>query len=183
MGFFGRRITTPYNRYPQNNSSVQNNRRNRAAQMAAVNTSSMVQSTSNELKDYGPNPFTIDIDKATKENPNFRLTLWSGPHLQVTLMSIPAGGEIGLENHPDLDQFLRLEAGEGLVMMGDTKDNLDFKQRVTDGSAFVIPADTWHNLINIGSTPIKLYSIYAPPNHPAGTVQPTKADADAEEQQ
>lgn len=182
MGLFGRRNTMPYSKYPQNNSSVQNNRRNRAAQMAAANTSNMIQNAPTELKDYGPNPFAIDIDKATKENPNFRLALWSGPHLQVTLMSIPPGGEIGLENHSNLDQFLRLEAGEGLVMMGDTKDNLDFKQRVTDGSAFIVPANTWHNLINIGNTPIKLYSIYAPPKHPFGTVHPTKADADAAEE-
>lgn len=176
MGFFNRRRMMPYNQYPPHNP---NNTHNRAAQMAAQNTNS--QTTYTELADYGPNPFAVNIEEITKRNPNFRTALWTGPHLQVTLMSIPPGGEIGLENHPNVDQFLRLEAGEGLVMMGETKDNLSFRQRVGDGFAFIIPANTWHNLINIGNTPIKLYSIYAPPNHPFGTVHPTKADADAAE--
>ena len=174
MGFFNRRSMMPYNQYPPRN---QINTHNRAAQMAANSANNDMSKT--ELKDYGPNPFATNIDEITKRNTNFRTALWSGPYLQVTLMSIPPGGEIGLENHPNTDQFLRLEAGEGLVMMGDTKDNLNFRQRVSDGFAFVVPANTWHNLINIGNTPIKLYSIYAPPKHPFGTVHVTKADSDA----
>ncbi len=183
MGLFRKRTSTPYTRYPQNRypQNTPNNIRKRSSEMATTNTQATAESTSLPLKDYGPNPFAISIDKATKENQNFRLALWTGPYLQVTLMSIPPGGEIGLETHPNVDQFLRLEAGEGLVMMGKTKDNLDFKQRVTDGDAFIIPSNTWHNLINIGNTPIKLYSIYSPPNHPFGTIHPTKADADAAE--
>lgn len=131
------------------------------------------------LKDYGPNPFVVDIEKATKQNNNFRLALWTGNHLQVTLMSINPGEEIGLEIHPDLDQFIRIEEGQGLVKMGDSKNYLDFQANVREDFAFIIPAGKWHNLINTGNKPIKLYSIYAPPQHPFNTVQKTKADAQA----
>lgn len=137
--------------------------------------------TSMMLTDYGPGPFVINIDRATKLNKTFRTALWTGEHLQLTLMSINVGDSIGLENHPELDQFIRIEQGQGMVMMGDRKDNLTFKSPVFDGSAFIIPAGTWHNLINTGNTPIKLYSIYAPPQHPKGTVHMTKADAAEEE--
>jgi len=135
-----------------------------------------------ELRDYGPQPFVVDINKAAKQNNTFRTALWTGSHLQLTLMSIPVGGEIGLESHPNLDQFIRIEEGQGLVKMGDRKDYLDFQKRVYDDFAFIIPAGKWHNLINTGNTPIKLYSIYAPPQHPYGTVHVTKADAEATEE-
>lgn len=133
------------------------------------------------LKDYGPNPFVINIETATKQNNNFRTALWTGKHLQLTLMSIPVGGEIGLEIHPNIDQFIRIEEGEGLVQMGNRKDYLDFQKRVYDNFIFIIPAGTWHNLVNTGNKPIKLYSIYAPVQHPYGTVHVTKADAEAAE--
>jgi mannose-6-phosphate isomerase-like protein (cupin superfamily) len=96
-------------------------------------------------------------------------------------MSIRPGEDIGLEIHPDVDQFIRIEQGQGVVMMGDARDRLDFQERVSAGYAFVIPANTWHNLYNTGNVPIKLYSIYAPPQHPHGTVHRTKADAEAAE--
>ena len=97
--------------------------------------------------------------------------------MQLTLMSINVGEDIGLEIHPHLDQFLRIEQGQGLVKMGRSRDNPDFQRRVGDGYAIIIPAGTWHNLINTGNRPLKLYSIYAPPQHPKGTVHRTKADA------
>lgn len=131
----------------------------------------------NATVDYGPYPFVIDIDKATKENNNFRTTLWTGNHLQLTLMSIDVGEDIGLEIHPDIDQFIRVEAGVGIVRMGDRRDWLDFNEKVYDGYAFIIPAGKWHNLINIGNKPLKVYSIYAPPQHPKGTIHKTKVDA------
>ena len=130
------------------------------------------------LKDYGPCPFVVDIEEATKENNNFRLVLWTGNHLQLTLMSINVEEDIGLENHPNLDQFIRIEEGQGLVKMGDRKDRLDFQANVRDDYAFIIPAGKWHNLINTGNKPLKLYSIYAPPQHPFGTVHKTKKDAE-----
>jgi len=134
-----------------------------------------------KLKDYGPKPFAINIEEATKENKNFRTALWTGKHLQLTLMSIDVGGDIGLEIHPYLDQFIRIEEGQGIIKMGDRKDKLDFEARVADDFIFIIPAGKWHNLINTGNKPIKLYSIYAPPQHPWGTVHKTKADAEAAE--
>lgn len=134
-----------------------------------------------ELKDYGPQPFVINIDEATKQNDNYRTALWTGEHLQLTLMSIPVGGDIGLEMHPDVDQFIRIEEGQGLVQMGKKEDALDFQENVYDNYAFFIPVGTWHNLINTGREPIKLYSIYAPPQHPFGTVHVTKEDAQLQE--
>jgi len=132
-------------------------------------------------KDYGPKPFVINIEEATKKNKNFRTALWTGKHLQLTLMSINVGEDIGLEIHPNLDQFIRIEEGQGIVKMGDRKDRLDFEAKVSDDYIIIIPAGKWHNLINTGKKPIKLYSIYAPPQHPWGTVHKTKADAEAAE--
>ena len=133
------------------------------------------------IKDYGPFPFVTDIEKVTEANDTFRTALWTGSNLQLTLMSIPKGETIGLERHDNIDQFIRIEDGKGLVMMGNSPDALNFQQQVSSGDAFIIPAGTWHNLVNTGATPIKLYSIYAPIKHPFGTVQPTKADAEAAE--
>ncbi|KAA0547041.1 cupin domain-containing protein [Bacillus sp. BGMRC 2118] len=135
-----------------------------------------------QLKDYGDAPFVIDIEEATKQNDTFRTALWTGSHLQLTLMSIGVGEDIGLEIHPDLDQFLRIEQGQGIVRMGDSRDNLTFEQNVYDDFAIIIPAGKWHNLINTGKEPLKLYSIYAPPQHPFGTVHKTKAEALAAEE-
>lgn len=130
------------------------------------------------LKDYGPEPFVINIEEATRQNNYFRIALWTGRYLQITLMSIRVGEDIGLEMHPDVDQFIRIEEGQGLVKMGDRKDCLDFHSYVFDDYAIVIPAGKWHNLINTGNKPLKLYSIYAPPEHPHGTVHATKEDAE-----
>lgn len=123
----------------------------------------------NYIRDYGPEPFVMNINEVTKQNNNFRTALWTGNHLQVTLMSINVGESIGLEMHPDVDQFIRIEQGYGLVQMGNNKNNLNFERKVYDDFAIIIPAGKWHNLTNIGNVPIKLYSIYAPPNHPKGT--------------
>ncbi|PEK98058.1 cupin [Bacillus sp. AFS017336] len=133
------------------------------------------------LKDYGAEPFAVNINEATKQNNTFRTALWTGTHLQVTLMSLNVGEDIGLEIHPNVDQFLRVEQGQGIVQMGKSKDKLNFKSNINDDSAIMVPAGTWHNVINTGNIPLKLYSIYAPPNHPFGTVHVTKADAMAAE--
>ncbi|NPC92882.1 cupin domain-containing protein [Bacillus sp. WMMC1349] len=134
-------------------------------------------------KDYGSRPFVIDINRATKQNNKYRTALWTGTRLQVTLMNINAGEDIGLEMHPNVDQFLRIEQGQGLVRMGKNKHQLNFARNVSDDTAIIIPAGMWHNLTNTGRVPLKLYSIYAPPNHPFGTVHVTKADALAAERQ
>ena len=133
------------------------------------------------LKDYGPQPLVLNIKKAAKQNNTFRTAVWTGNHLQVTLMSVNAGDDIGVENHPNLDQFLRIEQGKGLVKMGYTRDNLNLEASVSDDDAIIVPAGLWHNIINTGNIPLKLYSIYTPPEHPHGTVHKTKADAIAAE--
>ncbi len=130
-----------------------------------------------EIKDYGGQPFVTNIEKVTKRNRTFRTALWTGQHLQLTLMSIDVGEDIGLEVHPHVDQFLRIEEGQGLVQMGDSKDRLDFQARVEDDDVILVPAGKWHNVRNTGNRPLKLYSIYAPPEHPFGTVHSTKAEA------
>ncbi len=132
--------------------------------------------------DYGGKPLVINIDRATKSNPNYRAALWTGEYLQVTLMSIPVGGDIGLEIHEDTDQFLRVEAGCATVKMGKNQRCMEEYRRVDGDYAIMIPAGTWHNVINSGNVPLKIYSIYAPPHHPFGTVQRTKQDAEREEQ-
>ncbi|MCE5222140.1 MAG: cupin domain-containing protein [Clostridium sp.] len=126
------------------------------------------------LKDYGAQPFVVNINEATKQNNNYRIGLWTGNNLQVTLMSIKVGDDIGLEVHPQIDQFIRIEDGQGIVKMGGNKDNLDFQENVYDDFAIMIPAGTWHNVINTGNKPLKVYSIYAPPQHPHGVVHVTK---------
>jgi len=131
--------------------------------------------------DYGPNPFVVDINKATINNDTFRTALWTGNHLQLTLMSIEPHDDIGLERHPNVDQFLRVEDGCGVAVMGSSKDNLSFQQPVFNDDAIFIPAGTWHNVVNTCNKPLKLYSIYAPPNHPYGTIHQTKAIAEAAE--
>jgi len=147
-----------------------------------LNNTNIAQPSSSMIRtDFGPNPFVVDINQATLNNDMFRTALWTGNHLQLTLMSIPVGEDIGLETHPNVDQFLRIEEGQGIVQMGDRSDNLYFNQPVFDNFAILVPAGTWHNLTNTGNVPLKIYTIYAPPNHPWGTVQQTKAIAEAGE--
>lgn len=127
-----------------------------------------------DLKDYGPQPLVVNIDKATKQNNNFRTALWTGEYFQVTLMSINVGDDIGLEIHQDTDQFIRIEEGQGIVKMGKSRDKLDFQANAYDDFAIMIPAGIWHNIINTGNKPLKVYAIYAPPEHPKGVVNVTK---------
>lgn len=132
------------------------------------------------IKDIGPHPQSFNIEEATRANKNYRSVAWSGRYLQVTLMSIPVGGDIGLEAHPETDQFLRLEAGSGKVQMGSTKDQLTFEKNVSDGWCILVPAGTWHNITNIGTTPMQVYTIYAPAHHKPGKVQTTAASAESD---
>ncbi|MFC4022247.1 cupin domain-containing protein [Oceanobacillus longus] len=129
------------------------------------------------LRDYGSQSFLVNIEEATTQNNTFRTALWTGNNLQVTVMSIGVGEDIGLEIHPTVDQFLRVEQGQGLVQMGDREDQLDFQENVYDDFSIMVPAGKWHNLTNTGDVPLKLYTIYAPPEHPFGTIHETKADA------
>lgn len=123
----------------------------------------------------------VAIEKATLYNNYFRREMWTGKHLQITVMAIPVGGEVGEENHEDLDQMLVVEQGAASVFMGTSKEDLSFVGEATEGCAVLVPAGTYHNLLNDGRMPLKMFSVYAPPKHPVGTLQRTKADADGSE--
>ena len=96
----------------------------------------------------------------------------------MTLMCIPPCGEVGMEIHHDMDQYIRVEEGQALVCMGARKEKPEFRRRLDTGDAFFVPSGTWHNVQNTGKCSLKLSSIYGPPHHPRGTVHPTKADAE-----
>ena len=142
----------------------------------AENEKSEVSNEQMELKDYGPEPIVFDMEDVTLQNENFRTTFWSGTFMQMTLMTLQPGEDIGLELHTKTDQFIRVEAGTGTVYMGDAEDNLDFVREVKDDFAFFIPAGKWHKLKNTGDPPLKLYSIYAPVEHAHGPVHETQAE-------
>ncbi|MDP8960500.1 MAG: cupin domain-containing protein, partial [Actinomycetota bacterium] len=122
-----------------------------------------------------------NIEQATLANGTFRTVLFTGEHVQLTVMRLGPGEEIGREAHPHLDQFIRIEQGQARVELGPTPDRVDKVHHAEGDWAFIIPAGVWHNVINSGPDEVKLYSLYSPPEHPAGTVHRTKAEADAAE--
>jgi len=130
--------------------------------------------------DTGPAPLVANIEQDTIENINYRTTLWTGKNLQITLMSIDPGHDIGLEVHDTHDQFLRIEQGQAAVSMGQTQTELQ-TWPAGPSDAVVVPAGIWHNLVSTGDVPLKVYSIYAPPQHPHGTVHVTQEDGEAAE--
>lgn len=124
-----------------------------------------------------------NIENETVGNTTFRTAVYTGRHMQLTVMRLQPGEEIGREAHPDLDQFIRIEQGQARVEFGTGSDAVDESHDVSDDWAVVIPAGIWHNVVNAGDDDVKLYSLYAPPEHPEGTVHRTKAEADAAEQE
>lgn len=135
----------------------------------------------NSQTDFGRTPYVVDIKQLTVDNSTFRTAIWTGQQLQVTIMSIPVGGEVGLEVHKHIDQFLRIEEGEALVQMGPREDELTFEQSASTDFAIMVPSGMFHNVINTGAHPLKIYSIYAPSEHPYGTVHKTSDAADRAE--
>lgn len=131
--------------------------------------------------DHGPDPYVINVEQAARKDCDFRTTVWTGCHLQMTVMCIPPCGEIGLEIHKDTDQLIRVEQGAAAVKIGKCADRPDLQQNICKGDAVFIPAGTWHNVVNIGRNALKVSSVYAPPHHPRGTVHFTKADAEKED--
>lgn len=117
--------------------------------------------------------FVEDIEQMTEDNSDFRRVLYTGEHLQLVLMSLKPGEEIGVEVHDDADQFFRVEEGEGEVTIDGTRTKLE------EGMAIVVPSGARHNVRNVGEKPLKLYTIYGPPHHADQTVHVTKATADA----
>ncbi len=122
-----------------------------------------------------------DIEKETLSNETFRTVVYTGDHTQLTVMRLAPGEDIGLEAHPNLDQFLRIEQGRGRAEFGTSKDSIEETYEVEDDWAIVIPAGVWHNVVNTGDEDLKLYSLYSPPEHPDGTVHETKHDAEEAE--
>ena len=113
--------------------------------------------------------YVTNIEEATRSNTDYRRVLYTAKNSQLVLMTLKPGEEIGMEVH-QLDQFLRFEAGTGKAIL----DGVE--HAVSDGFAVIVPAGTNHNVINTGSDELKLYTVYSPPNHKDGTLQPTKAD-------
>ena len=116
--------------------------------------------------------FKSNIEKDTLENKKFRKVLYTGKHLQLVLMSLKVGEDIGAETHPDNDQFFRFESGSGKCVI----DGNEYK--VKDGDVIVVPAGARHNVINEGVNELKMYTLYGPPNHQDGTIRNTKEDAE-----
>lgn len=122
--------------------------------------------------------YVTNIERDSLENDYFRKVLFTASHTQLVLMSLKPGEDIGLETHGDIDQFIRVEAGEGVALLNGKEHAL------ADGSVVVIPAGTEHNVINRSdSQPLKLYTLYSPPEHPDGTIHKTKAEAEAYEKE
>lgn len=117
--------------------------------------------------------FVGNIEELTEENNDFRRVLYTGKHMQLVLMSIPVGGEIGEEVHPTIDQFIRVEEGEGEVIIDGKRTPIE------DDFAVLIPAGATHNVINTGDEALKLYTLYGPPEHKDGTIHRTKEEAAA----
>jgi mannose-6-phosphate isomerase-like protein (cupin superfamily) len=117
------------------------------------------------------------IEEQTLKNEFFRQVLFTGKHAQLVVMCLQPGEEIGNEIHPAVDQFFRIEQGEAKFVLNGKEEHV-----VGKNEAAIVPAGTFHNVINISkTTPLKVYTVYSPPNHPAGTVQKTKAEAEAAE--
>ncbi|MBO5653833.1 MAG: cupin domain-containing protein [Clostridia bacterium] len=127
--------------------------------------------------DAGPAPAQIPLSALAQENRAFRRTLWTGEHLQLTVMCLSSGEDIGTEMHPDLDQLLRVEEGYALLRYGSCRSKIRDMGYLKRGDVFLVPAGTYHNLVNVGRSALRLSSVYAPPAHPHGTVHPTKEDA------
>lgn len=120
--------------------------------------------------------YTTNIEKDTLQNEHFRKVLYTASYMQLVVMAIPAGEDIGEEVHGQ-DQFIRVEAGEGKAVIDGEEHAL------TDGFVVVVPAGALHNILNTGSGPLKLYTLYAPPHHKDGTVHATKAEAEADHEE
>lgn len=120
--------------------------------------------------------YVANIEKLSLENENFRKVLYTAKYSQLVLMALKPGEEIGEETH-SLDQFFRVEAGEGEAVLDGVEHS------ITDGSAIVVPAGAKHNIINTGTVPMKLYTVYSPPNHRDGIVHKTKTDAEKDEEE
>lgn len=120
--------------------------------------------------------FHSNIEEDTIENEDFRRVLYTGENMQLVVMTLQQGEEIGVETHEN-DQFFRFEEGTGKCVVGDNEYD------VTDGDAVIIPAGSEHNIMNVGEGPLKMYTLYAPPHHKDGTIHTTKEEAEESEEE
>lgn len=121
--------------------------------------------------------FVDNIEEKTEQNSFFRQVLYTGKYTQLVVMSLLPGEEIGIEVHPVVDQFFRIEEGQAKVIIDGEE------HEVYEGFAIIVPAGSQHNVINTGNNPLKLYTLYSPPNHPDGTIHRTRAEAIAAEEE
>ena len=126
----------------------------------------------NEIKKSDKRGHHVNIEKETLDNNNFRKVLYTGEHLQLVLMTLKPKEEIGMETHKSIDQFFRFESGNGKCIINNTE------YVIKDGDSIIIPAGSKHNIINTGTKPLKMYTIYTPPNHKDGIVYKTKEEAE-----
>jgi mannose-6-phosphate isomerase-like protein (cupin superfamily) len=120
--------------------------------------------------------YVTDIEEKTETNEFFRQVLFTGKHSQLVVMTLQPGEDIGMEVHPNVDQFFRIEEGSGKVVIDGEESE------IKDGTAVVVPAGSEHNVMNTGNEVLKLYTIYSPPNHPDGTIHKDRAEAMAAEE-
>ena len=128
-------------------------------------------------------PLVVDMEQVSSCNTNYRTALWTGEYLQTTLMQINVGEDVGLEIHHDTDQYIMVADGFASVYIGQNKDNLTYRKGVQEGYGIFIPKDYWHNIVNTGTRPLKLISVYGPPHHPQGIVHATKEIAQNSEKE
>ena len=142
-----------------------------------TNTEKEPVSTIKINEDMGGEPWVLNIEEATLANENYRIANWTGSYMQLVFMSLKPGEIIDLEMHKGTDQFIRIEEGEARVLMGKTEGKLDFDEKVSDDWSVLIPAGYWHSIENTGTTDLKLYTLYGPPEHQKGTVNKTYEEA------
>ncbi len=132
----------------------------------------------NVCHDHGAKPTVLNLRRIAASNRNFRTAIWTGSYMQITTMSLNRGECIGMEIHEDADQLIVVESGIALVEMGGSCHSYGINTHIGEGGAVIVPAGTPHNITNIGNMPLKLYSVYAPPQHRKDTIHHTKQYAE-----
>lgn len=170
-----RRMERNYMGRVENEMILRNEDNNNHFEQHMNNDQSICSRCENKCQnEHGGEVYYLNVEKSAYKNRNFRESIWTGRYLQMTLMSISCGQDIGVELHKDTDQYIRVEHGYALVLTGCDAKNLENKHKLVAGDAVFIPAGVWHNIVNIGRCDLKLSSVYAPPHHPKCTVQENK---------
>ncbi len=141
---------------------------------SSTNTDRVPCSTGGITDDKGNAPFVFDFEEISELNRAYRRVIWTGKHMQIALMSIPVGEEIGWETHGGGDQLIIIKDGVGEIFLGGTEASPAVRKTADEGSGIIIPEGTLHNIRNSGREPLKLISVYAPPEHPYGAVSETR---------